>query len=239
MQKLKVGDKVRCKKEYEDYFWLSETGVEPNAIFTIKQMHERFCTLEEVAGKWALWRFEKVTPIAVTTELNHEPKLFKAGDKVRRVDDRDDARWRKQAGVPYGTELTVKYCSPLSIEFEEAYSTWCTELFEPVEQPVDTSKTPSDWLREAADTLDERGKQYDASGSERSMAKTVAIFNILTKNSLTVAEGWQFMKVLKDVRLWSNTDVAHVDSIVDNLGYTALLAEETISLGGKLKEAKD
>lgn len=166
MQKLKAGDKVRCKKEYEDYFWLSETGVEPNAIFTIKRMYERFCTLKEVAGNWALWRFEKVA-----TADSHP-----------------------------------------------------------------TDKTPSDYLRQAADTLDERGKQYDASGSERSMAKTVAIFNILTKNSLTVAEGWQFMKVLKDVRLWSNTDVAHVDSIVDNLGYTALLAEETISLGGKLKE---
>ena len=174
MQKLKVGDKVRCKKEYEDYFWLSETGVEPNAIFTIKQMHERFCTLEEVVGSWALWRFEKVTPPAVVaTKLSPEPK------------------------------------------------------------------TPSDFLRQAADTLDERGKQYDASGSERSMEKTVAIFNMLTGNSLTTAEGWQFMKVLKDVRLWSNTIEVHVDSIVDNLGYTALLAEETISLGGKLKEAKD
>lgn len=101
------------------------------------------------------------------------------------------------------------------------------------------TKTPSDYLRQAADTLDERGKQYDASGSERSMEKTVAIFNMLTGNSLTTAEGWQFMKVLKDVRLWSNTTEVHVDSIVDSLGYTALLAEETISLGGKLKEAKD
>ena len=169
MQKLKAGDKVRCKKGYEDYFWLSETGVEPNAIFTIKQMHETFCTLEEVAGNWALWRFEKVTPVAVTIRLS--PK----------------------------------------------------------------AKTPSDYLRQAADTLDERGKQYDASGSERSMEKTVTIFNMLTGNSLTTAEGWQFMKVLKDVRLWSNTSDVHVDSIVDNLGYTALLAEETISLGGKLK----
>lgn len=101
------------------------------------------------------------------------------------------------------------------------------------------TKTPSDYLRQAANTLDERGKQYDSTGSERSMEKTVAIFNMLTGNSLTTAEGWQFMKVLKDVRLWSNTAEVHVDSIVDNLGYSALLAEETISLGGKLKEAKD
>lgn len=167
MQKLKVGDKVRCKKEYEDYFWLSNMGVEPNAIFIVKQIHGGFCTFEGVVGHWALGRFEKVT----------------------------------------------------------------------LADSHPTVKTPSDWLREAADTLDERGKQYDSTGSERSMEKTVTIFNMLTGNSLTTAEGWQFMKVLKDVRLWSNTDVTHVDSIVDNLGYTALLAEETISLGGKLKEA--
>lgn len=168
MQKLKDGDKVRCKKEYEDCFWLSESGVRPNVILTIDQAHDGFCTLKDVIGKWALWRFEKVT------QVDSHP----------------------------------------------------------------TSKTPSDYLRQAADTLDERGKQYDASGSERSMEKTVAIFNMLTGNSLSTAEGWQFMKILKDVRLWSNTTEVHIDSIVDNLGYSALLAEETISLGGKLKEAK-
>lgn len=96
-------------------------------------------------------------------------------------------------------------------------------------------KTPSHFLRDAANTLDERGKQYDSKGAERSMEKTVFIFNVLTGSNLTTAQGWQFMKVLKDVRLWSNTDEVHVDSIIDNLGYTALLAEEVITLNGKLK----
>lgn len=160
---------------------------------------------------------------------------FKKGDKVRRLPKEESVLWLAQAGVKPNAELIVNECDYDYITFSNAQGMWSPSYFELVPESAHDQKTPSDYLRQAADTLDERGKQYDASGSERSMAKTVAIFNILTKNSLTVAEGWQFMKVLKEVRLWSNTDVAHVDSIVDNLGYTALLAEETISLGGKLK----
>lgn len=180
-----------------------------------------------------------------------KPK-FKIGDKVRRVFECDSTLWRHQANVACNQELTVAYCSPYYINFVNAIGTWEPAYFEPVPKPMfdpeytdraiaafsDTTSSkpsPSDYLHQAADTLDERGKQYDASGTERSMDKTVAIFNILTGNNLSTAEGWQFMKVLKDVRLWSNTDEVHSDSIIDNLGYTALLAEETISLGGKLK----
>lgn len=165
---------------------------------------------------------------------------LKVGDYVKRCKIHEDAYWLEQSGANVDQVLKVNFVGVNSVGFEGIDALWAYTYFEKV-TPVDSHppvKSPSDYLRQAADTLDERGKQYDASGSERSMAKTVAIFNILTKNSLTVAEGWQFMKILKDVRLWSNTDVAHVDSIVDNLGYTALLAEETISLGGKLK-AKD
>lgn len=182
-----------------------------------------------------------------------KPK-FKMGDKVRRILEQDTETWQKLAGVSINEELIVAHCSPYNVSFVNAQGTWSPSYFELVPEPLcdpefteraiaalgttDSPKTPSDYLRQAADTLDERGKQYDATGSERSMEKTVAIFNMLTGNSLSTAEGWQFMKVLKDVRLWSNTTEVHADSIVDNLGYTALLAEETISLGGKLK-AKD
>lgn len=172
------------------------------------------------------------------------PKL-KVGDLVKRCKLHEDAYWLEQSGTSIDQVLKVSFVSTHSLGFEGMDTLWAYKYFDKVEPeiaPVDshpTGKTPSDFLRQAADTLDERGKQYDSTGSERSMEKTVTIFNTLTGNSLTTAEGWQFMKVLKDVRLWSNTDVVHVDSIVDNLGYTALLAEETISLGGKLKEAKD
>lgn len=165
----------------------------------------------------------------------------KVGDKVKRLKQFEDYFWLNEAGAEPDGILTIKKDSGTSYSFEEVDGSWAQDRFYRVQTDVlSEPNTPSDFLRQAADTLDERGKQYDASGSERSMEKTVAIFNMLTGNSLTTAEGWQFMKVLKDVRLWSNTTEVHVDSIVDNLGYTALLAEETISLGGKLKEtAKD
>lgn len=168
-----------------------------------------------------------------------KPK-FKAGDIVKRIPIIGSSAWERHSGVPLDAEVTVKYCDEHSMSFEEAQNTWSPRNFTLVkEAPTAESKTPSDYLRQAADTLDERGKQYDASGSERSMEKTVNIFNILTGNSLTTAEGWQFMKVLKAVRLWSNIDSVHADSIIDDLGYTALLAEETLTLGGKLKHSDE
>lgn len=170
-----------------------------------------------------------------------KPK-FKTSDRVRRTPKEESVYWLSTMGVTVGQELEVDMCSATSITFKGFEAAWSPVYFELVpdvlaEPDQVCAKTPSDFLRQAADTLDERGKQYDASGSERSMEKTVSIFNMLTGNSLTTAEGWQFMKVLKDVRLWSQTDSVHADSIVDNLGYTALLAEETISLGGKLKQS--
>ena len=63
-------------------------------------------------------------------------------------------------------------------------------------------------LRRAAQLLQERGKQYDAqdgatpAGRERSMARVVGAFNALHGTSLTEAQGWTFMLLLKLVRLF-------------------------------------
>ena len=168
--------------------------------------------------------------------------MIEVGDKVRRHFLYEDKNWLIESKATEGQILTVSYISANTIGFEEIKDYWAAGRFYKVTQvsvkDESKGKTPSDWLREAAETLDERGKQYDSTGSERSMEKTVGIFNLLTGNNLTTAEGWQFMKCLKDVRLWSQTDSVHVDSIVDNLGYTALLAEEAVTLGGKLKAEK-
>lgn len=60
--------------------------------------------------------------------------------------------------------------------------------------------TATDYLRRAADIMDERGKQYDKPEGERSMGKCVAAFNIVTGRDLTEAEGWLLLQILKDVR---------------------------------------
>jgi hypothetical protein len=87
------------------------------------------------------------------------------------------------------------------------------------------SKTASEYLQEAIDTLGQRGKEYDRSQQqERSMEKIVVAFNWITGQDLTEQQGWAFMQVLKLVRLHNN-DRFHEDSALDAIAYAALAAE--------------
>lgn len=79
-------------------------------------------------------------------------------------------------------------------------------------------------LRIAAETLAERGKDYDKPEGERSMKATVAVFNASTGNSLTESEGWAFMCSLKMVRAFTG-DKLHADSMLGLIAYSALMAE--------------
>lgn len=96
------------------------------------------------------------------------------------------------------------------------------------EVPPSFHKTASDYLKDGADLLSERGKQYDKSGQERSMEKIVRIFNDMTGQDLTTVQGWYFMQVLKDVRFFQNPETVHEDSLLDKISYAALLAEEAL-----------
>jgi hypothetical protein len=82
-----------------------------------------------------------------------------------------------------------------------------------------------DFLRKGAELMDERGKQYDEPGGERSMGKAVRAFNAITGQSLTEPEGWLLLQVLKDVRQWQNPATYHADSAEDCVAYAALKAE--------------
>lgn len=92
----------------------------------------------------------------------------------------------------------------------------------------------TEFLRKGADLLEERGKQYDQPGGERSMGKTVRAFNTITGRSLSEAEGWLLLQVLKDVRQWQNPDKYHADSAEDCVSYAALKAEALASLAAVL-----
>ena len=81
------------------------------------------------------------------------------------------------------------------------------------------------FLRNGADVLAERGKEYDKPEGERSMARTVAALKAITGKELTEAEGWLFMECLKNVRQWQNPERYHEDSAVDGVNYSALKAE--------------
>lgn len=83
-----------------------------------------------------------------------------------------------------------------------------------------------DFLQQAKETMEERGKSYDKDGDqeERSMAKAIAMFNLATGRDLTDSEGWMLMVLLKIVRQWS-AEPYHHDSALDSVAYTALMAE--------------
>ena len=70
--------------------------------------------------------------------------------------------------------------------------------------------------------LGERGAERDSPDGERSMAHTVAIFNVITKHSLTEREGWMFMQALKIAR---NQRKPSIDGFVDLANYVVLEGE--------------
>lgn len=84
-------------------------------------------------------------------------------------------------------------------------------------------KSALDILSEAGAVLEDRGRERDTEQGERSMAKTVAMFNLLAGTHLTEVQGWQFMQILKLVR--SSQGAYRADDYLDGIGYAALAAE--------------
>ena len=79
-------------------------------------------------------------------------------------------------------------------------------------------------LGRAARHMHDRASTYDKPEGERSMGRAVKAFNAITGHSLTEAEGWLFMAMLKAVRGFTRESY-HADSFEDLIAYTALLAE--------------
>lgn len=80
-------------------------------------------------------------------------------------------------------------------------------------------------LNKAASLMEQRGKQYDAPGGERSMGRAVAALNnVLGRTALIESEGWLLLQILKDVRDRQCAE-PHEDSLEDCIAYAALKAE--------------
>jgi hypothetical protein len=81
-----------------------------------------------------------------------------------------------------------------------------------------------DAMQHAAQTITQRGKDYDNQEGERSVTATVAAFNCITGCKLDESDGWLFMLLLKQVRQYQKPGF-HEDSAIDSIAYAALLAE--------------
>lgn len=83
--------------------------------------------------------------------------------------------------------------------------------------------TATDILAQAAAEMADRAVTYDQPDGERSMGKTVAMFNAAEGLSLTEAQGWRFMACLKYAR--ATQGALRLDSYVDGAAYMALAGE--------------
>lgn len=96
---------------------------------------------------------------------------------------------------------------------------------------ADRRNTAPHLLGKARQHMEERAATYDQPEGERSMAATVTMFNTATGRDLSESEGWLLMQCLKMVRDRSRKE-PHVDSIEDNIAYSALYGE------ARLREAQ-
>lgn len=94
----------------------------------------------------------------------------------------------------------------------------------PITREVTPKLQAHEVLEKAAQHMRDRAATYDTPGGERSMEKTVLVFNTFHGTTLTEAQGWHFMKILKEVRLFTR-EAFHADSAEDMTAYSALLAE--------------
>lgn len=88
---------------------------------------------------------------------------------------------------------------------------------------ADHMKAP-EYLNRSIATLAQRARTYDDPDGERSIGKTVEIFNSLTAHGLNEKEGWLFMLCLKLARSQSGGDFT-ADTFVDLAAYAALMGE--------------
>lgn len=88
-----------------------------------------------------------------------------------------------------------------------------------IEKPMEAQ----DFLQQGASEMQDRAATYDAPQGERSMGKTVAMFNALTGSDMSEAQGWKFMCCLKLVR--SEQGDFRADNFVDGAAYFGLAGE--------------
>lgn len=98
-----------------------------------------------------------------------------------------------------------------------------TDLNQLIITPVTESVTAASILRAGLNHMEDRAATYDAEQGERSMGKTVTMFNTLYGFELTEEQGWAFMELLKLVR--SSQGAYRQDNYEDGAAYMGLMGE--------------
>lgn len=122
--------------------------------------------------------------------------------------------WEKSKGKPIFNTAPINF-APLNKD-EQA-------------EPQPSKMHASDFLQCGINHMRDREKTYDAAGGERSMGKTVAMFNSLYGLELTEQQGWAFMCLLKIVR--TSQGAFRSDNYEDLAAYAGLMGESAQELG--------
>lgn len=94
---------------------------------------------------------------------------------------------------------------------------------EPAKAYLSAGPSAAAILKAALGHMEDRAKTYDAPSGERSMGKTVAMFNTATGLKLTEEQGWLFMVLLKVAR--SQQGGHREDNYEDLAAYAGLMGE--------------
>ena len=124
--------------------------------------------------------------------------------------------------------------NPVSETSKSDFCNDCLELlgflgFTPEDQQQETQGIDAaSILTIAAQTMQQRGQQYDKPDGERSMGRAVEAFNMVTGGTLRESDGWLLLAILKMVRNQSRI-APHYDSLVDGTAYMSLYAESRLT----------
>lgn len=158
--------------------------------------------------------------------------IFNVGDVVRRRPDEQGGAWAYEYGDAKDDAMVItRIHSCGALGFGNAASIWDAACFDLVQRAT-TLKAPTlapapynatTILAKAAEHMQNRAALRDTPTGERSMAKTVAMFNIYAGTELTEEQGWRFMEILKIIR--SSQGEYCADDYEDGTAYAALCGE--------------
>ncbi|MDC0644021.1 DUF6378 domain-containing protein [Crocinitomicaceae bacterium] len=101
------------------------------------------------------------------------------------------------------------------------------KYFKLVEEVKPEPTSATSLLQDCMDIQLERGKQYDGKqGQERSFKRVADAYNAITHSDLKGSDVALILQILKDVRMYTNMDSLHEDSVLDKVSYASLHGEE-------------
>lgn len=135
---------------------------------------------------------------------------------------------KRTAGIHANTEIFV----PESESGDKEYSDKDKEVFQMAQDAMNpqliNNPTAASILEAGLGHMKDRAVTYNSPQGERSMGKTVEMFNIMYGLELTEEQGWAFMELLKLVR--SSQGDFKLDNYEDMAAYAGLMGEAAFKL---------